>query len=184
MISKDIIKRCINNERIAHGLLYQACAPYVFAIIKNYISDNHYRKDALQEVFVELFSSLNSFNEEKGAFKSWLSRITVHTCLDLQKRQFKVFNDLDESNYEEESTVTEIEINESDLERIELILKDMPEGYKTIFLLYQVEEYSHEKIAGLLDIKPETSRSQLNRAKKWIKKNMVKTQNLSPNEVI
>lgn len=184
MISTELIRRCINNDRIAHGLLYQSCAPYVFAIIKNYISDRHFRKDALQEVFVELFSSLASYNEEKGAFKSWLSRLTVHTCIDLQKRKFKVFDNLDESNYDSEAIETDVEINESDLKRVELILKGMPEGYKTIFLLNQVEEYSHEKIASLLDIKPETSRSQLNRAKKWIKKNMVTTQNLSPNEVI
>ena len=184
MISRDVIRRCINNDRIAHGLLYQSCAPYVFAIIKNYISDRHFRKDALQEVFAELFSSLSSYNEKKGAFKSWLSKITVHTCIDLQKRKFKVFDDIEDATYENEVLETHIEINESDLKRVELILKDMPEGYKTIFLLNQVEEYSHEKIANLLDIKPETSRSQLNRAKKWIKKNMVTTKNLSPNEVI
>ena len=184
MVTEEIITRCINNDRQAHASLYSSCAPYAYTIIKNYIGDNHFRKDALQESFAEIFTSLDSFDKNKGAFKSWMSRIVVHTCIDLYKHKFKVFDDLEESEIGESIDEQPIEFNSNDLKRIELLMKDMPKGYKTIFLLNQVEEYSHEKIADMLDIKPETSRSQLNRAKKWIKKNMVTIQNLSPNEVI
>ncbi len=181
MVSKELIRQCIENDRVAHGQLYRSCAPYVYAIIKNYISDTHFRKDALQEVFVELFTALESYDSMKGSYKSWLSRITVHTCIDLQKRKFKIFDNLEESSVEEPEL--EVEFNERDLEKIDLLLNDMPSGYKTIFLLSQVEEFSHDKIASMLGIKAETSRSQLNRAKKWIKKNMIQIKNLSPNEV-
>ena len=184
MVSKEIIRQCIDNDRLAHASLYKSCAPYAYAIIKNYISDTHFRKDALQEVFAELFVSLSSFDETKGAFKSWLSRVTVHTCIDLQKKKLEISDSFEIESIKEKEEDVEININEKDLERVNILLSDMPEGYRTIFLLNQVEGYSHQKIGRLLEVTPETSRSQLNRAKKWIKRNMFKIQNLTPNEVI
>jgi len=172
MVTKDIIEQCIDNSRLAQENLYKSCAPYAYAIVKNYISDTHFRKDALQEVFAELFKSLRSFDENRGSFKSWLSSMTVHTCINLQRKQLKIHDGLTVDDMVDIAVSPTAELSEKELERAHLILKDMPQGYKTIFLLNQVEEYSHEKIARLLDIKPETSRSQLNRAKYWIKKNV------------
>lgn len=64
---------------------------------------------------------------------------------------------------------------EKDLENM---LADMPEGYKTIFLLSVIDEYSHKEISELLGITQETSRSQLFRAIKWIKTNILNTSNM------
>lgn len=60
---------------------------------------------------------------------------------------------------------------------IVLLLEDMPQGYKTIFLLHAIDDFSHKEIAELLEISPETSRSQYHRALKWIKKNTLITSN-------
>ena len=64
---------------------------------------------------------------------------------------------------------------EKDLEKM---LQDMPDGYKTIFLLSVIEEYSHKEIGEMLSITQETSRSQLFRAIKWIKNNILNTSNM------
>jgi len=184
MIEQDVINKCIMGDRQAYASFYNTCAPYAYAIIKNYISDTHFRKDALQEVFAELFLSLSSYDESRGTFKSWLSKITVHTTIDLQRKKLKLYNNSEIDAVKYVSDDVNLDIQDKDMEQVHLLLQDMPDGYKTIFLLKQVEEYSHQKIGRLLDITPETSRSQLNRAKRWIKKNMVKIKNLTPNEVI
>lgn len=59
-----------------------------------------------------------------------------------------------------------------DLKRkdLEQLLASMPDGYRTVFLLNVVDGYSHQEISDLLDIKVQTSRSQLARAIKWIKR--------------
>lgn len=54
-------------------------------------------------------------------------------------------------------------------------LKSMPSGYREIFMLVVIDEYSHKEVGEMLKISPETSRSQLHRAKKWLK------EKLSPN---
>lgn len=57
-------------------------------------------------------------------------------------------------------------------EEIMLYLESMPEGYKQIFMLVIIDEYSHKEVSELLNISPETSRSQLHRAKKWLRENL------------
>ena len=61
-------------------------------------------------------------------------------------------------------------------EEIENILIEMPLGYRQVFMLFIIDEYSHKEIGLLLNISPEASRSQLSRAKKWLrKKTLTKT---------
>ena len=61
---------------------------------------------------------------------------------------------------------------------LELMLKNMPDGYRTIFLLSVIDEYSHKEIGDMLGITAETSRSQLFRAIKWIKNNILNKPNM------
>ena len=64
------------------------------------------------------------------------------------------------------------------------MLSKMPAGYKTIFMLSVIDDYSHVEIAKLLDISPETSRSQLHRSMKWIKKNIFHSSTEYRNEAL
>jgi len=63
-----------------------------------------------------------------------------------------------------------LNLNTDDISKL---LHGMPLGYRTIFLLSVIEEYSHKEISEILDISQETSRSQLSRALKWIKNNIL-----------
>ncbi|MBK8886594.1 MAG: sigma-70 region 4 domain-containing protein [Saprospiraceae bacterium] len=74
---------------------------------------------------------------------------------------------VDEENYDTLDSLEKLSVND-----LEKMLVNMPVGYKTIFLLSVIDEYSHKEIGELLGITPETSRSQLFRAIKWIKTNI------------
>lgn len=173
MVAATVIRQCMDGERIAQRKLYDACAPYVFAIVKSYIRDEHYRKDAMQEAFAHIFSSLKNYDANKGNFKNWIGRITVNRCATLLKKTIN-FNLRPEAKGEtiitNDSFAYLDQLTKADIENL---LSKMPNGYRTIFLLSVMDGYSHKEIGQLLNIAPDTSRSQLLRATKWIKKNIL-----------
>ncbi len=176
-VNEVLIKNCINGERISHKALYEECAPYVYAIVKNYVNDSGFHKDAMQESFASIFSSLSRYKSEKGSFKSWIARIAVNKCIDILKKTGRIgFSDGLEMIMEIPDEDFE-RMNQLSTEEIEGLLKTMPDGYRTVFLLSVIDGYTHKEIARMLQITTETSRSQRSRAIQWLRKNLVKTSN-------
>ncbi len=170
MIDREVIEGCLKNNREAHKRLYDACAPYVYTIVKRYVPDRVFRKDAMQEVFAQVFLSIHRYDPARGSFKPWLAKIATNRCAVILRKEYlhSVFNNEIPESY---ANTQSYELND-DLSRdnIETILKTMPVGYRTIFLLSVVDGYNHREISQLLDISPLTSRSQLSRAHNWLRK--------------
>lgn len=184
MVSIKIIQDCINNKPQAQRLLYEKAAPYLYAIIKNYIHDKEMRKDALQNAFAQIFMSLHRFDESRGNFKSWIAKITVNKTIDLLKKESKLkqFYSLEVVKEIPENVFDHLDsLSKKDIE--DLLVK-MPMGYRTVFLLSVIDGYNHKEISEMLGIKPETSRSQLLRSIKWIKKNINLKSNLFSYEAL
>lgn len=172
MIDQNTIKKCIKGDQQAYSLLYKSCAPYVFSIVKNYFTPDDDRKDAMQEVFAQIFLSLQNFDPERGSFKSWMSKISVYQCIAILRKKDKIqiqysMEVVDEENYDYIDSLEKLSVQD-----LEKMLIKMPSGYRAIFLLSVIDEYSHKEISELLGISAETSRSQLFRAIKWIKSNI------------
>lgn len=168
-ITKHIIERCQSKDQAAYKQVYQAYAPYVYAIVKNYFPNQEEQKDMLQEVFSQIFLSIHRYDPAKGAFKSWISKITVNQCaMQLRKRsRLRIVFSIEEVEAVTTDSISTLEV--LDRATLEQLLSSMPEGYRTVFLLSVVDGYSHKEISALLAIKVQTSRSQLARAIKWIK---------------
>lgn len=171
MIDQSIIKLCIRKDRKAFQQCYEACAPYVYSIIKQYIHNVEERKDVMQEVFAHIFNSIEKFDEKKASFKTWMSRISINQTINYikknKKHSFLITLHPELEHYEEEQQIAFDQINKTVFKKV---LKKMPTGYRTIFLLYHVEGYAHGEISSILDINEQTSRSQLSRALKWLRK--------------
>lgn len=174
MISRDLINRCICKEQQAMQLCYEACAPYIYSIVKTYIYDKQLHKDIMQDIFVALFTSLENFNSEKGQFKSWMSSLAINQCIGVlrkKKKEIKIVPIQKQYDTISDDQVTTLErLDKKDLEKL---LHRMPKGYKTVFLLSVIDGYSHKEIGNVLEITAETSRSQLSRSIAWIKKNLI-----------
>ncbi len=176
-ISQHLLKGCIRGDRLSQRALYEDCAPYIYGVVKNYIRDVSFRKDAMQEAFAHIFSSLSKYDPKKGEFKTWIARIAANQCVNILKKTGKInlsdgleiVKDLVDFGFER--------LNELTKEDIENMLTKMPSGYKTVFLLFVFDDHSHKDIASLLEITPETSRSQLSRALSWIRKNIMNKPN-------
>ena len=136
MISERIIKESIKGNREAHKKLYDTCAPYVYSIVQNYIWDTEFRKDAMQEVFAQIFFSLKNFDNKKGSYKSWMARLTVNRCITLLKNNNKLDVISDLANVEDIPEEGLWNADQLTKENIEAMLSLMPNGYRTIFLCF------------------------------------------------
>jgi RNA polymerase sigma-70 factor (ECF subfamily) len=133
---------------------------------------NPNREDAIEvlnDSFMKVFDNLHTYDQNKP-FKSWFRRILVNTSLDRYRaaKRFIIPVDTDISDMEIADKVQyEKGMNADQI--LELIAK-LPELYRMIFNMYEIEGYSHDEIAGLLDIAPGTSRSHLSRARALLRK--------------
>lgn len=152
------------NEQ-AMRQLYCRYVRYLSAVCSRYIYNDEDIKDVLQDAFLKIFSSVKSFEYRgDGSLKGWMTKIVLNETLKFVKRNCRLdFVEL----RPEEMDIPDEEPNTEGIPPavIHSMIRDLPDGYRTIFNLYVIEEKSHKEIAELLGIKINSSASQLHRAK-------------------
>lgn len=174
MVDNSLISLCKTGSRKAYSQVYSACIPYVYSVVKRYIYNHEDTKDVIQETFAKVFTKIETYDSEKGTWNTWIRKITVNQCLlHLRKnKKLTLLNPIDESP---EQSIDESEVlDQLSREDIDKMLANMPTGYKIVFMLNVIDGYNHSEISETLNITKETSRSQLNRAKKWLKNQISK----------
>ncbi len=168
---KILIRRAAVGRREAQRLLYERYAPRMLSLCLRYIKDPHFAEDVMIEGFVKVFSRLGDF-EFRGSFEGWIRRIMVRESIDyLRKRQFVVYDDSRLEGYQAGQQVSD----PYQLEALEHLIENLPEGYRLVFTLYAVEGYKHAEIAELLNISESTSKSQLYKARKQLQEQLRET---------
>lgn len=164
---KATLRKAVRGNRNAQRMIYEKYSPKMLSVCRQYIKDNHFAEDVMISGFVKVFKGLNSFRSE-GSFEGWIRRIMVREAITyLRKNQFVVYDS------EKIETYTETVLyNESQLqvEEVQKLIDSLPDGYKTVFVLYAVEGYKHREIAELLQISESTSKSQLFKARQFLQK--------------
>lgn len=153
------------GDPMAMRTVYATYVRYLAAICSRYIINDEDVKDVLQDSFLKIFSSITSFEYQgKGSLKGWITRITVNETLKfLQKNNRFEFVEISEQEHDKPDEEPDVDALPSSV--LFQLIRELPDGYRTIFNLYVIENKSHKEIAKLLDIKESTSASQLHRAK-------------------
>jgi RNA polymerase sigma-70 factor (ECF subfamily) len=140
----------------------------VYSLCLRMVANVTEAEDLTQEVFVHLFRKLGSFRGE-SAFTTWLHRLTVnHVLMHFRKRGVRL-----EKTTEEGDVPEQVEVGSDKpqampvIDRIALdkAIGQLPPGYRTVFVLHDVEGYEHEEIANMLGCSVGTSKSQLHKAR-------------------
>ncbi|WP_106917883.1 RNA polymerase sigma factor [Chryseobacterium aurantiacum] len=161
-----LVKRLLKKEEAAWKELFGAYSGNLTYVCSRYISEREDVHDVLQNSFIKMFRSIESFEYRgAGSLKAWITRITVNESLKhiKQKGDFKSTVEVDELPdlpHEEEPDFEEIP--KADIMEI---IRALPDGYRTVFNLYVFEQKSHKEIALLLGIAENSSASQFHRAK-------------------
>lgn len=153
------------GNAMAMKTVYSTYIRYLAAICSRYIVNNEDVKDVLQDSFLKIFSGIASFEYRgRGSLKGWITKITVNETLKfLQKNNRFEFVEISEQEHDKPDEEPDVDAVPSSV--LFNLIRELPDGYRTIFNLYVIENKSHKEIAKLLDIKESTSASQLHRAK-------------------
>lgn len=129
-------------------------------------------EDILHDVFIEVFVTIKKYNG-KGSFEGWIKRITINKTIDRFKKTFLLVPLKDD--FKQETLINEYEVD-FPLDEILALIQELPNQYRLVFSLYELDEYSHQEIAKMLTISEGTSKSNLHRAK-LILKEKIKSKN-------
>ncbi|MDD3738607.1 MAG: RNA polymerase sigma factor [Lentimicrobiaceae bacterium] len=165
-VEKDIVEGCLKNDRQAQYSLYQRYCDAMYTICYRITGNYDDANEALQEAFIQVFTDLHQFkfNSTLGA---WIKTIVVRTAIRIITKERKLVNaDIDEVHDDDHVVIP----SAIDGELLEQAILSLPDGYRTVFLLVEVEGYTHEEVAKMLNIAVGTSKSQLFRAKKLLQK--------------
>jgi RNA polymerase sigma factor (sigma-70 family) len=161
----QLIKGCIKQQRQAQEELYQTYKNTLFVVSLKYCQNYTEAEDNLHDAFIEIFTNIKTY-KEKGSFEGWIKRITINKAITRYKKSY--FLTPIKDDYQEEETVKEEEID-LPLDILLTFIQDLPNQYRLVFNLYELDDYSHQEIASLLNISESTSKSNLHRAKQLLK---------------
>ena len=158
--------------------LYRKHYRRVYSICLRMTGNTAEAEDLTQEVFFQVYRKIGSFRGD-SAFTTWLHRLTVNQVLmHFRKRGVKLEHTSEEGDF---TNVTETPLGST--RRVSLVdrlaldkaIGELPAGYRTVFLLHDVEGYEHEEIATMLKVSIGTSKSQLHKARMRLRE-LLKTQ--------
>jgi RNA polymerase sigma-70 factor (ECF subfamily) len=168
---QEIVAACLEDDRKMQKVLYDKYCDAMFTTSYRILSDFEIANDSLQEAFLKVFLNLKKFRGE-STLGAWIKKIVVRTALKRLKKE-KLFVPLDESHIELLVSIP----NDYKSDYLEKAVFELPDGFRTIFVMIEIEGYSHKEVADFLSISESTSRSQLFHAKRRLREKILKMRN-------
>lgn len=169
MNEQELARRCAQGDNAARRELYETYGSRLLALCRRYAADAAEAEDLMQDAFVKIFRVIGRFRWTRpGSLYSWMARVALNLAFDSTRKRRRLARELvdvdslageipDEPGYEETLSVP--------AEVLQRMIVALPEGYRTVFTLYCIEELSHQEIAALLGIKEKSSSASLARAR-------------------
>ncbi len=167
----ELVARAREGDEQAFSILFGAHKKRVYALCLRMTADVAEAEDLTQDAFIQVFRKLGTFRGD-SAFSTWLYRIAINTVLMKLRRRKPPEVSIDRPICLESSFVQR-EYGREDLhllgaiDRLALVraINELPEGYRMIFVLHEVEGYEHHEIAQLLHCSTGNTKSQLHKAR-------------------
>jgi RNA polymerase sigma-70 factor (ECF subfamily) len=167
----EAIRRSQAGDSAAFDFLYQLHSRRVYALCLRMVNNPADAEDLMQEAFLQLFRKIGTFRGE-SAFSTWLHRMTVNVVLmQLRKKGLPVVSleetlEADDEAPRKEFGTRDVKLTGS-IDRLQLqrAIDRLPPGYRTVFVLHDVEGFEHNEIAQIVGCSIGNSKSQLHKAR-------------------
>lgn len=178
---KEIIERILNGEKKLYEIIVRRFNPYLYKIGRSYNYDHENTQDLMQETYIDAYKNLQHF-EGRSNFKTWIVRIMMNNCYrKKEKSNYKneIMEDVNEQStpmFTSSSNDAHKVIHNRELGSIiENALESIPEDYRMVFSLREINGFNVAETADLLSISEANVKVRLNRAKEMLRNQLEKT---------
>ena len=187
VVDSEVVKRAQRGDSDAFATLFHAHKARIYSVCLRMTNNAAEAEDLTQDAFLQVFRKIATFRGD-SAFSTWLHRIAVNTVLMHFRKKSLSQVSLDEPYSNSDGAKIRREYGTKDsrlagcVDRVSLAsaIKELPHGYRTIFLLHEVEGYEHQEIAEMLGCSVGNSKSQLHKAKLRIRELLAQAPEVRP----
>jgi len=167
------------SDETSFRTLYRSHTPDLYRFVVRILGGGDPEaEEAVQMTWVVAVQNLADFRWE-SSLRTWLAGIALNACREIRRRRIRDRVPFGSETQGEAGSTPRQDGERMDLERA---LESLPEGYREVLVLHDVEGYTHEEIAGLLGIDRGTSKSQLSRARKALRARLSRIPGEEPQE--
>ncbi|HNY53503.1 MAG TPA: sigma-70 family RNA polymerase sigma factor [Bacteroidales bacterium] len=170
MSDMDLVRGALAGDSRATELLYKRFFSFAMSICIRYTKNHEEAMELVNDSFMKVLANISDFDGSRS-FMAWYGRILVNSSVDNYRKNSrwqshnKLMDDQVLAGEPEDPPVH----SELSAKEILSLFSHLPENYKIIFNLYEIEGYTHDEIALMLDISASASRTILSRAKKMLR---------------
>jgi RNA polymerase sigma factor (sigma-70 family) len=169
----NLLEACLKNDRQGHKMFYQHFYAYAMSICLRYTKDRLEATEVLNEGFMKVFTKLRLYDRRKS-LKGWIRRVMINTAIDYYRYKRRNTGKNDQLEDALNASTQEATISNISYDEIIAEIQELTPAYRTVFNLYVIDGYTHEEIAGKLDISVGSSKSNLSRARAILQKKLAK----------
>jgi RNA polymerase sigma factor (sigma-70 family) len=173
-----IVRRVVGGEKELFEILLRRYNQRLFRVIRSYLKDAEEVQDAMQNAYLKAYDKLYQFNGD-ASFATWLIRIGINEALlrlkELRKGNVIVMNASEDQSEilnripDQEMNAEKILMHQEAKRLLEKAIDDLPEKYRTVYMLKEVEGLSNEEVSVCLGITDSNVKVRVHRAKSLLK---------------
>lgn len=168
VISEDIAEQFRKGDKKAFDLIYTAYSGAMYGICLRYTRCKDDAQEILQESFIKIYKNAHQYSLDRP-LAAWIKTIVINTALTYIKKNYRFSLKEDDTYFDEHVEMDLMDEDQETLKRMLLtFLNRLPDGYRTVFNLFVLENLTHKEIAEHLGISENTSKTQFFKAKKQI----------------
>ena len=164
---ETVISQCKAGSLKYQEMLYKHFYGYAMGIGLRYCFSRDDAMETVNDAFIKVFKSINSFSGEKP-FKPWLRSVVINAAIDRRRKDMKLQLN---TGLEHAAEITNHQTIIEDLNAQDIIklMQQIPVVQATVFNLYEIDGYSHDEIGAMLGLSASSSRVYLTRAKEKLR---------------
>jgi len=164
---EEIIQGCIRNSIAHQKALYSLYEKNLFNLSLKYCITTEEAEDNLHDTFLEIFANIKKY-KGNGSFEGWMKKITIYKAISKFKSSLNT-KPLDAIIYPVLDEEVEIDSEGLSLGFLLQLIQELPNQYRLVFNLFELDDFTHKEIAQMLKISEGTSKSNLHKAKVILK---------------
>src|SRR5438067_4052764 len=170
---EQVIARILTGDAQLFELIMRRHNERLYRAIRSILRDEAEVEDAMQAAYLHAFTHLRDF-EHRSSLATWLTRIAIHEALGRRRRGLRTVTSEEEPDVAAQTRSPEQDATDVEHRRLlRRAIDALPEHFRTVFVLRQVQELSVEETARCLDVPPATVKTRLHRARALLRRHLL-----------